>query len=231
MYYLDPLSYHFPPVEDAYYDGLLCLGGDLSPTRLLCAYSSGIFPWFSEDGVVHWFAPTERFVLYPNDLIVSKTMRQLLRRDTFRITLNFDFAAVIQGCATAPRNGQAGTWITSDFVTGYYDLHRAGWAHSVEVWQGNRLVGGLYGIIIGKVFSGESMFTTVSNASKEGFVILVQWLATQGFTLIDCQTETVHLASFGAQNIDRTDFMHLLQQNTSEPLFESGRAEKVVLKG
>ena len=230
MYYLDPFSDDFPLVRYAEPDGLLCVGGSLIPATLRKAYRLGIFPWFSEGYLVYWFAPPMRFILLPHELYIAKTMRQALRRTDFRITINYAFTEVMQGCAAAPRRAQDGTWITADFLAAYTQMHRLGWAHSVEVWQNDTLVGGLYGIVIGNIFSGESMFASVSNASKAGFITWVQWLAAAGITLIDCQSETPHLASLGAKNILRTHFTHLLAQNPDTPLFASGVAEKRVLR-
>ncbi len=210
---------------------MLAIGGDLSSERLLVAYRSGIFPWYSEGGVVFWFALDPRFVVRPQAVYVSKTMRQLFRRNTFKVTLNQNFLAVIQHCALVSRNRQSGSsWITEDFVQGYYDLHLKGWAHSVEVWQDDRLVGGLYGVAIGSVFSGESMFATVSNASKFGFITLAKWLTDRNFSLIDCQSHTNHLETLGAKDIPRAEFMEYILNNESEkPLFSSGIAEKMLL--
>jgi leucyl/phenylalanyl-tRNA---protein transferase len=227
---LDPLSFDFPAVELARADGVLAVGGDLTPARLLSAYSSGIFPWFQENDLIFWFAPYMRFILLPSELYISKTLKQTIRRDNWRVTLNHNFEAVIQNCAAVQRPRELhGTWIDEDFILNYTKMHHLGWAHSVEVWQGDTLVGGLYGIIIGSIFSGESMFAHVSNASKVGFVTLVQWLETQGIMLIDCQTETQHLGSLGGRNIWRTNFMDVIRQNPLEPLFESAQPEKRVL--
>ncbi len=157
-------------------------------------------------------------------------MRQLFRRKTFKVTLNKDFLAVIQHCSLINRRGQGGSWITEDFVTAYYNLHLNGWAHSVEVWQDDKLVGGLYGVAIGSIFSGESMFSNVSNASKFGFITFAQWLASRNFALIDCQSETEHLGSLGAYNIPRTQFMeYIIANDTSIPLFSSGEAEEITI--
>jgi leucyl/phenylalanyl-tRNA---protein transferase len=216
-------------VEEADEQGLLAIGGDLSPNRLLVAYRSGVFPWFSEGGVFFWFSPDPRFVLRPNEVYISKSMRQLFRRQVFTVTLNHDFLAVIQHCALVQRDGQGShSWISEAFVKGYYELHKQGWAHSVEVWQNGALVGGLYGVAIGTIFSGESMFATVSNASKFGFIALTNWLAARNFTLIDCQCETPHLGSLGASDMPRTEFIRLLTENNSAiPLFSSGIAERL----
>ena len=230
MRLLDPLYIDFPDVETARGDGLLAIGGDLQPARLLLAYSRGIFPWFQENDLVHWFAPYKRFVLQPHELYLSKSLKQTIRRDAWRVTLNHSFGEVIRACAAIKRPKEHyGTWIDSDFIANYSEMHRLGWAHSVEVWQGDTLVGGLYGIVIGNVFSGESMFAQVPNASKVGFTIFVQWLEAQGIMLIDCQTETQHLSSFGAKNVWRDDFMRFMNQNPLVPLFDGGRSEQLRL--
>lgn len=208
----------FPPVENAQPDGLLALGGQLSSDWLLKAYRQGIFPWFNEGDPVLWWSPNPRMVLFPDKLKVSKSMGQLLARDAFRVTMNQGFPEVIAACAEVPRQGQPGTWITHDMRGAYIRLNQLGHAHSVEVWNAqNELAGGLYGVAIGKVFFGESMFTRESNASKFGFIRLVQWLRKLGFELIDCQMETTHLASLGAESIAREHFVTLLQRWTALP--------------
>ncbi len=208
----------FPPVEDAQPDGLLALGGQLKPDWLLKAYRLGIFPWFNEGDPVLWWSPNPRMVLFPEKLKVSKSMKQLLAKNAFRVSMNQGFSEVIAACAEVPRQGQPGTWITRDMRQAYIRLHQLGHAHSVEVWNAqNELVGGLYGVAIGKVFFGESMFARQSNASKFGFIRLVQWLHKHGFELIDCQMETSHLASLGAESIAREHFAALLQRLTAHP--------------
>ncbi|WP_378186287.1 leucyl/phenylalanyl-tRNA--protein transferase [Aquimarina sp. W85] len=203
----------FPPVHLANKDGLLAVGGDLSSERLLCAYTNGIFPWFTDDQPILWFSPDPRMVLFPNELRISKSMRQLMRKNTFKTTFNTRFKEVISACASIPRKDQDGTWITSNMINAYHDLHRLGYAISVEVWQEDVLVGGLYGVLLRnqEVFCGESMFSKVSNASKFAFVSLVQQLASEGIKLIDCQMYTDHLASLGAREIERTIFMNYLK--------------------
>ncbi|HWB25164.1 MAG TPA: leucyl/phenylalanyl-tRNA--protein transferase [Chitinophagaceae bacterium] len=199
----------FPPVEEAMEDGLLAMGGDLTVDRLLLAYKKGIFPWY--DGKVPlWWCPDPRFVLFPAELKVSKSMQQLLKRNAFEFTVNKAFKEVIHHCKTSERAGQDGTWITDDVENAYTILHTLGYAHSAEVWQNNTLVGGLYGIKLGNVFFGESMFSLVSNASKYAFISYVQQLRQQGVQLIDCQVYTAHLESLGAKMIERKDFMRLL---------------------
>ncbi|TWF39127.1 leucyl/phenylalanyl-tRNA--protein transferase [Chitinophaga polysaccharea] len=189
-------------------DGLLAIGGDLSVERLLLAYRSGIFPWYDEPPIL-WWSPDPRFVLFPDELKVSASMKQVLRRQQFRISYNEDFAAVIQRCSTIPRPGQTGTWITPEMQEAYIRLHKAGYAMSVECWQDNQLVGGLYGVKMGPFFFGESMFSDVSNASKAAFITFVQAYATE-LKMIDCQVHTTHLASLGASFISREEFLEII---------------------
>ena len=200
----------FPDVTNADVDGALAYGGDLSEARLLLAYKSGIFPWFSGNVPV-WYAPDPRFVLYPEELKVSKSMKVLLKRDAFRVTMNKDFESVIRACKSTKREGQQGTWITRQMEQAYIRLHRSGWAHSVEAWNGDRLVGGLYGIRIGAMFFGESMFSHESNASKYAFIRFVEQMAAEEIGLIDCQVYTPHLESLGARHIPRSSFMFMLE--------------------
>jgi leucyl/phenylalanyl-tRNA--protein transferase len=208
----------FPNPKLASVEGLLAIGGDLSPQRLLLAYQMGIFPWFNEGDPILWWSPDPRFVLFPHELKIAKSMRPYFNQRKFSITLDRDFSAVIDECARQPRQRQSGgTWITDGMREAYQQLHELGYAHSAEVWLGQDLVGGLYGIALGKVFFGESMFAKLSNASKVGFIVLVRLLRTLGFWLIDCQQETRHLESLGARNLDRTDFLHLLAKNKAEP--------------
>ena len=201
----------FPPVEDAEEDGLLAVGGNLSKERLLLAYKSGIFPWF-EEKVPMWWCPDPRFVLYPQHLKVSKSMQQLFKKQAFDFRINTAFSAVIQHCKSTFRPGQYGTWITNEVENAYNDLHKAGYAHSAEVWQNNQLMGGLYGIKMGKVFFGESMFSLVSDASKYALISYVNQLVTEGIQLIDCQVYTPHLESLGATMISRDYFMLLMDK-------------------
>ncbi|WP_091407224.1 leucyl/phenylalanyl-tRNA--protein transferase [Aquimarina amphilecti] len=212
MYILND-SINFPPVSAANKDGLLAIGGDLSIPRLLLAYYSGIFPWYDDDQPILWFSPDPRMVLFPEDLRVSKSMRKLLRKNSFEVTFNKDFEQVINNCATISRSDQLGTWITSDMKRAYTVLHNKGYAVSVEVWEGSELVGGLYGIWLSdkKIFCGESMFSKVSNASKYGFIKLIEFLKIKGVRLIDCQVYTDHLASLGAKEISRDAFMKYLK--------------------
>lgn len=202
---------YFPPAHLAEPDGLLAIGGDLSQERLLLAYRNGIFPWYEGQHIL-WWCPHPRFVLFPDELKVSKSMQQLLKRQAFTFTVNKAFTAVIDHCKTIERRGQSGTWITPAVKEAYTGLHHAGHAHSAEVWLDNELIGGLYGIRMGKVFFGESMFSKMSNASKYAFISYVQLLKAEGVQLIDCQVHTSHLQSLGARMIDRNDFIALLDQ-------------------
>lgn len=200
----------FPPVETASSEGVLAFGGDLSPERLLLAYNSGIFPWFNKGEPVIWYSPGERMVLFPNELKISKSMKQILKKDSFKVTFNQNFKEVIRSCKTIYREGQGGTWITDEMEQAYTKLNELGHAKSVEVWLGNELVGGLYGIDLGDVFCGESMFSAVSNASKVAFIHLVQKLKRENYKLIDCQVYNDHLASLGAREIPRNEFLRYL---------------------
>ena len=198
----------FPKVSNASEEGILAIGGDLSPERLLLAYKSGIFPWFENDEPILWWSPNPRFVLFPEQLKISKSMKQVLRNSNFVVTVNQAFKEVITECSKAKREGQQGTWITQNMIEAYIKLHKLGYATSVEVWLNNKLVGGLYGVDVGKgVFCGESMFAKVSNASKVGFITFIQ---NTNYKLIDCQVYTSHLESLGAKEIDREDFLEFL---------------------
>ncbi|MDQ7949271.1 MAG: leucyl/phenylalanyl-tRNA--protein transferase [Pedobacter sp.] len=198
---------HFPDPGLAEPDGLLAIGGDLSTERLLMAYQNGIFPWFSEDDPILWYAPHERCVIFPDRIKVSKSMKKILREATFQVTINQDFPAVIRQCAQVPRNGQLGTWITPEMRSAYTRLHELGIAHSIEVWQNQLLVGGLYGVRINSVFCGESMFSIVSNASKIALIYLAE---QPDISMIDCQLPNDHLMSLGAEMITGSDFLSRL---------------------
>lgn len=202
----------FPPPQWANEQGILAIGGDLQPERLLLAYEKGIFPWYSEDEPIIWWSPDPRFVLRSSNLKVSKSMKQVLRSEKFQITFDQNFSDVIQNCQQIKRKGQPGTWITNPMYEAYIKLHELGYAHSVEVWENAELVGGLYGISLGRAFFGESMFSKVSNASKTGFIHLVNTLKRHHFELIDCQVYTQHLARFGAEEIHRSDFLAELEE-------------------
>lgn len=214
LYLLDDTLW-FPDVEEALEDGLLAVGGDLSVERLLLAYQSGIFPWYNEDEIPMWWSPDPRFVLFPEKLRVSRSMNQLLRRGEFEFRVNSDFESVIHGCRTSRRKGDPGTWISEEVATGYIRLHQFGYAHSAETWRNGELVGGLYGVWLGNVFFGESMFSKKSNASKFAFINWITYLQQNGVVLIDCQVYTEHLESLGACMITRSDFISIL--NTSIP--------------
>jgi leucyl/phenylalanyl-tRNA--protein transferase len=201
----------FPPVQLSEPDGLLAIGGDLSIDRLLLAYRNGIFPWYNTDEIL-WWSPDPRFVLFPSELKVSKSMKKLLQQHAFDFTVNKQFSDVIANCETITRKGQEGTWITEDIKRAYTALHQAGFAHSAEAWQQDQLVGGLYGIRLGKVFFGESMFSKVSNSSKYVFIRYVEQLAKEGVELIDCQVYTPHLESLGARMISRKLFLELVRK-------------------
>lgn len=202
----------FPDPLLANEDGLLAVGGDLKPARLVNAYAHGIFPWYSKGEPVLWWSPDPRWVLLPADLNISSTMRSILRKGKFTITFDKAFETVITHCAKAVRKGQKGTWITREMKSAYMQLHELHIAHSVEVWEAGALVGGLYGVSLGRIFYGESMFTEVSNASKAGFITLVKGLERLGFPLIDCQSHTPHLESLGAHPMRRADFLKVLEQ-------------------
>ena len=201
----------FPPVNESEPDGLLAIGGDLSPDRIITAYKQGIFPWYSGEHIL-WWSPDPRFVLFPDELKVSKSMKKLLAHQTFKFTTNTAFKDVIDQCKTVPRKDQEGTWITDEMKDAYTNLHKMGYAHSAEVWQDDKLVGGLYGVRIGKVFFGESMFSLMPNASKYAFISYVNELKKEGIELIDCQVYTEHLESLGAKMINRNDFISKIKE-------------------
>lgn len=210
MYFLSRELY-FPPVEHASPEGIVAIGGDLSPERLLLAYRNGIFPWFEDDEPILWWSPPERMVLFFDELKISKSMRNVLNQEKFRVTFNTAFAEVISNCREIKRDGQPGTWITPDMTTAYCKLHEMGFARSVEVWQDDELVGGLYGVDLGYIFCGESMFSKVSNASKIAFIALAKQLEAANYRLLDCQVHNDHLESLGAREIEREDFLEILK--------------------
>ncbi|UUV21973.1 leucyl/phenylalanyl-tRNA--protein transferase [Paenimyroides aestuarii] len=203
---------YFPNVETAHSSGIVAFGGDLSPERLILAYKSGIFPWFEDGEEITWFAPEERMVLFLNQLKISKSTRNLINRNIFKTTFNTAFENVITQCQQIKRSGQLGTWITDDMLKAYLKLHEMGYAKSVEVWQNEELVGGLYGIDLGHIFCGESMFSKVSNASKMAFIALTQKLKAENYQLIDCQVYNDYLAQLGAEEIPRELFMQILNR-------------------
>jgi len=204
----------FPPIQNALSkpNGLLAIGGNLSSERLLTAYRSGIFPWFSEGEPVLWWSPDPRMVLFPQDFKVSKSLAKRLKKKDYEVRFNTNFRQVMEACAETNRPGQDGTWITTEIIDAYCELHQLGYAHSAETWIDNSLVGGLYGVLINKMFYGESMFHHLTDASKIAFAHLVQFLTVQDVGMIDCQMNTQHLASLGAQEIPRTEFMMHLKK-------------------
>lgn len=208
IYELDENEISFPDPSLAFEDGILAFGGDLKPERLILAYQNGIFPWYNEDEPIFWYSPHQRCVIYPDKLKVSKSLAQVLRNGNFKVTVDKAFDEVMRNCAKIYRKGQDGTWITAEMQKAYVDMHKLGWAHSVEVWQKEKLVGGLYGILIGDVFCGESMFSLVSNASKVALTTLCRETKVK---LIDCQMPNDHLLSLGAEMIDSEVFMRYLK--------------------
>jgi len=209
----------FPPLELALGEpnGLLCAGGDLSPQRILQAYLCGIFPWYAKDEPILWWSPDPRMVLVPAEFKISRSLRKTLHKGNYQVRLDYNFPAIIRACAKTRRKAQAGTWITSEMQAAYDKLYELGYAHSVETWVDDTLVGGLYGLAIGKMFYGESMFSHTTDASKIALAHLVRFLETQGFGLIDCQMNTPHLASLGAHEIPRSNFIARLHELTSIP--------------
>ncbi|MCX8124517.1 MAG: leucyl/phenylalanyl-tRNA--protein transferase [Spirochaetes bacterium] len=210
LYYLDKDVIWFPPVHEAIEDGLLAFGGDLTPEWLLEAYSKGIFPWFNSDtSEILWWSPDPRFILFPDELKIPRSLKQVMKKKIFTVSMDKAFQTVIAECAK-PRKNDSGTWITPRMKKSYTMLHTLGYAHSVEVWKGAELVGGLYGVSLGKAFFGESMFTKIDNASKIALLTLVAVVRRLGFTFIDCQVYTDNLKRFGARFIAREDFINLL---------------------
>ena len=201
----------FPSLSNANEDGFLAIGGDLSPNRLLLAYKSGIFPWFEEGDPILWWSPNPRMVLFFEDLVISKSMRNVLNRDTFKVTFNQDFRGVISNCQKIKREGQHGTWITNDMIDAYCKLNELGIAKSVEVWQDDELVGGLYGVDLANIFCGESMFSKVPNASKVAFIHWSRHLEANNYKLLDCQIYNPHLESLGCREIARDHFIEILK--------------------
>ena len=209
-------QFFFPPLHKADEEGLLLIGGTVTAERVLEAYPKGIFPWFNEDELPLWWSPDPRFVLFPKELHVSRSMQKLLRKGTFDFRVNTAFETVIQACASVPRAGQDGTWITPEMIAVYTTLHHRGFAFSAECWQDGELVGGMYGLRIGNVFFGESMFSIKANASKFAFINWVEELQQKGVNLIDCQVYTPHVESLGARTIPRNLFASLLRELCKE---------------
>ena len=201
----------FPDPSSADKSGLLAVGGSLTNERLIEAYSKGVFPWYSEGDPVLWWSPDPRILLFPDDLHISRKMRGLLKKEAFKVTIDKQFESVIENCS-APRRDGEGTWITADMKSSYMGLHHDGFAHSVEVWKGDDLAGGLYGICFGKMFFGESMFSKTSNSSKFGFIKLSQYLRNKEFLFIDCQIDSQHLRSLGAAPVSRHKFLRILRK-------------------
>jgi leucyl/phenylalanyl-tRNA--protein transferase len=214
-YLSEDMDFPFPAPETADPQGIVCAGGNLSPGLLLSAYRRGIFPWFSEGEPILWWSPDPRFVLFTDELHVSESMRKLLRRRKYELSLDRDFPAVIRACSSSPRPGQDGTWITEGMIEAYNELHRLGLAHSAEARLDGELVGGLYGVALGGMFFGESMFSRADDASKAAFIPLVWRLRDEGFTLIDSQVYTDHLAGLGAREIPRSEYLRLLADRLS----------------
>jgi leucyl/phenylalanyl-tRNA---protein transferase len=212
-----PREVIFPDPELAEPDGLLAVGGDLSPERLLAAYAEGIFPWYNEENPILWWSPDPRLVLEPPALHVSRSLRRTMRRGAYRVTADTAFETVIRRCAARDRPGQQGTWISEAMIEAYATLHRLGFAHSFEAWEGDTLAGGLYGVSLGAAFFGESMFADRPDASKVAFAASVEWLAGRGVGLVDCQVRTEHLARFGAHEIPRREFLERLAKALEEP--------------
>lgn len=209
--------FDFPPLESASPEGVLCVGGNLSPGMLLSAYSQGVFPWFNDDDPIVWWSPDPRFILVPSELHVSATMKKIIKRRRFELRLDTAFGQVIRACASIPRPGQDGTWITEDMIAAYERLHEAGLAHSVEAWSDGRLAGGLYGIALGSAFFGESMFSREPDASKAAFIPFAWRLAEAGFTLIDSQVRTDHVASLGGRHVSRAEYVERLAAALEAP--------------
>ena len=209
--------FQFPPVENAD-DGLVATGGNLSPGMLHSAYLQGIFPWFNEDSPILWWSPDPRFVLFPNELHIPQSLQKVLKKNTFTYTIDTCFESVIKGCAKSKRPEQSGTWITGDMIDAYCKLHKEGLAHSIEAWRNGKLAGGFYGVLIGSVFFGESMFTIEPNASKAAFCSFVKSFEAAGGKMIDSQIYTDHIARFGGRNISRNAFLHYEKEYLSMPL-------------
>lgn len=202
----------FPSAENSTERGIVAIGGDLSPDRLMLAYRNGIFPWFNEEDPIIWWSLDPRMVIFPDKLKVSKSMRSLIKKEAYQVTYNQSFVKVIEACSQIPRSGQYGTWITKEMKDAYIRLNQLGYAYSVEVWDEEELVGGLYGVKVGGVFSGESMFSLKSNASKYGFITFINKAKKEGLKLIDCQQESNHLRSLGGETISRTEYLSFLEK-------------------
>ena len=207
----------FPSPHLASEQGLLAMGGDLSQKRLMLAYSMGIFPWYSDNEPIMWWSPDPRLVLYPREIRISKTLKKIIKKKMFQVTMDSNFVQVITQCAKVRLEKNEGTWLVKDMIDAYCRLHESGFAHSVEAWQKDELVGGLYGISLGRCFFGESMFTLASNASNVALVKLVEYLNSLSFDMIDCQTTTEHLVRFGAREMPREHFLRKLEKSLHTP--------------
>lgn len=207
----------FPDPELAEPDGLLAVGGDLSPERLVAAYACGIFPWYGKGSPVLWWSPDPRMVLFPAELHLPRSLRRTMRSGRYRIGADAAFERVVRRCASSPRPGQEGTWITQDMARAYLRLHRLGLAHSIEAWEEDELAGGVYGVSLGGCFFGESMYADRPDASKVAFAVLVEWLGARGFDLVDCQVDTEHVRRFGAREIPRREFLERLARSLERP--------------
>ncbi len=226
--YLDESeNFQFPPVDRASPEGIVGTGGNLSPGMLLSAYRQGIFPWYSEGDPVMWWSPDPRMVLFPEKIHISKSMKRILNSSKFSFTMDNNFDEVIDTCGKISRKHESGTWIVKEMVEAYTRLHELGWGHSLEVWEDNELVGGLYGLSIGSAFFGESMFSRKANASKAAFIILAKCLGELGFSMIDCQMHTPHLESLGAELIDRRQYLRILKKGIQSETYR-GNWDKLI---
>lgn len=211
---------HFPPVHLATPEGLLAVGGDLSPPRLLLAYRNGIFPWYSEQDPILWWSPDPRALLYPREIRISRSLKKTLKKETFKVTIDTVFEDIIRSCARTRTEKGEGTWITNEMVSAYNRLHQLGYAHSIETWHQEKIVGGLYGVSLGRCFFGESMFSTMTDASKVALVRLCDLLIQKKIDFIDCQLPTHHLKSMGAREVSRSDFISQLQVSLDFPTMD-----------
>lgn len=231
IFQLNDDDYSFPPASLANKEGLLAFGGDLSPERIIMAYANGIFPWYNENEPLLWWSLDPRLVIRPGEMRVSKSLRHTIRSSRFEVRIDTAFEKVMRACAQTPREGQDGTWITDEMVEAYMELHRMGFAHSFETYHEGELVGGLYGVALGKLFCGESMFHSMTDASKVAFFHLHEFLVEHDFKLIDCQQETKHLISLGAYTISRDEYLSEIQQLVNEPTLKGhwgdGTAKKI----
>ncbi|WP_027360130.1 leucyl/phenylalanyl-tRNA--protein transferase [Desulforegula conservatrix] len=217
VFYLSENKQTFPPPFLADQTGLLAVGGDLSVQRLITAYSSGIFPWYNEDEPILWWSPDPRLVLFPDEIHISRSLAKAIRKNVYEISVDKAFKDVITKCRDVHTETKSGTWLVDEMLAAYVLLHELGYAHSVEAWKGEELVGGLYGVSIGKCFFGESMFSTSDNSSKVAFAVFTKWLAKMDFEIIDCQVATKYLSSFGAREIPRKEFLGLLEKTVVKP--------------